>query len=159
MESKGENKIAEFLTKNKINFIREYRILPHLFRFDFFLPDFNIYIEFNGLQHYEPIEIFGGGEKFVLQKERDIFKKELVKQIGGKLIIISHLHLNNDSVEKELMYRLKCLYRYWFIVNGEIKVFKKVLDIYDAFGINYKTKVEDLYTKIKKIVNDFRILF
>ena len=27
---------------------------------DFYLPDYNLFIEYNGIQHYIPIEYFGG---------------------------------------------------------------------------------------------------
>ena len=27
---------------------------------DFYLPKYNLFIEYNGKQHYEPIEYFGG---------------------------------------------------------------------------------------------------
>jgi hypothetical protein len=55
-ESHGEKKINLFLTENKINFIRQkkfkdcrnVRPLP----FDFYLPEYNLCIEFDGSQHY-----------------------------------------------------------------------------------------------------------
>ena len=31
---------------------------------DFYLPDYNIFIEYNGEQHYVPIEHFGGELQF-----------------------------------------------------------------------------------------------
>lgn len=57
-ESKGEKKVVSFLEKNKIHFIRQKKfpncknkqILP----FDFYLPSFNICVEFDGEQHYRP---------------------------------------------------------------------------------------------------------
>lgn len=45
-------------------------------RFDFYLPDYNILIEYNGRQHYEPIEYFGGQKAFETQVLRDKIKKE-----------------------------------------------------------------------------------
>ena len=31
---------------------------------DFFLPDYNLVIEYNGRQHYETVKAFGGDEEF-----------------------------------------------------------------------------------------------
>ena len=59
--SKGEKKIAEYLTRNEINFSREYSF-PDLIsakncrlRFDFFIPDFELLIEFQGQHHFNPV--------------------------------------------------------------------------------------------------------
>ncbi len=58
-ESVGEKYIREYLESNKIEFIQEKRFddcrdnkpLP----FDFYLPDYNLCIEFDGQHHYNPI--------------------------------------------------------------------------------------------------------
>ena len=55
--SKGESAVEDWLNNNDIHFIREYKIeecknvrpLP----FDFYLPDTNILIEYDGIQHYD----------------------------------------------------------------------------------------------------------
>lgn len=59
--SKGEQKVAAFLNKNKIIFIQEYSF-PDLLskknkrlRFDFFIPSFNLLIEVQGEHHYKPV--------------------------------------------------------------------------------------------------------
>ena len=59
IESKGERKIKTILENNKIDFIQEKRFsnckfldTNHLARFDFFLPDFNCVIEYDGRQHF-----------------------------------------------------------------------------------------------------------
>lgn len=44
---------------------------------DIFFPKLNIGIEYQGLQHYEPIDFFGGIEAFLKSEERDLRKKEL----------------------------------------------------------------------------------
>lgn len=59
--SPAEFKIAEFLTKNKIRFHKEYYMRGccsrngFLLFFDFYLPDYNAVIEFDGLHHFKPI--------------------------------------------------------------------------------------------------------
>lgn len=54
--------------------------------FDIYIPSHKIGIEYQGRQHYEPIEHFGGEEHFILQQENDRKKKELCVENGVKLI-------------------------------------------------------------------------
>lgn len=44
-------------------------------RFDVWIPTRQIAVEYNGLQHYEPVEIFGGEEGFAATKKRDELKR------------------------------------------------------------------------------------
>lgn len=93
-ESKGELEIRNFLTKNKIKFINQYRFtdcrdkkpLP----FDFYLPDYNLCIEFQGEQHYRPINYFGGLNKFNIQVKRDKIKYEYCQNKQINLIVIKY---------------------------------------------------------------------
>lgn len=95
---KNENLISLFLeSKNiiytqqhKFDDCRYFRRLP----FDFYLPELNICIEFQGKQHYEPIEFFGGSAGFIKQKKRDVIKKKYCKYKGINLLIIKY----NDNI-------------------------------------------------------------
>ncbi len=74
----GENDIKNFLDDKEINYIRQYTFkncknikeLP----FDFYLFDYNACIEFDGIQHFEPIDYFGGKTAFEDLKKRDTIK-------------------------------------------------------------------------------------
>lgn len=158
-ESKGEKEIDVILKKYKINFIREYRIKPHLYRYDFYLPEFNIFIEFNGIQHYRPVEIFGGEKAFTELKQRDEDKKQIIKSLNGKLIILTYQMLDEKTVESTLIHYLKRLYPYWFVVNGTLKVYKNVLDIYSEFNVPLDVKISKLTSVISSTVKDFKVLF
>jgi hypothetical protein len=39
--------------------------------FDFFLPDYNTFIEYDGEQHFKPIDFFGGESSYNKQKLND----------------------------------------------------------------------------------------
>jgi hypothetical protein len=159
-ESKGERTIELFLKKYGINYIREYRLFPYLYRYDFYLPELNVFIEFNGLQHYKPVEFFGGLEGHLATKERDVIKKALVKQHSGNLIIIAYSEVtDNDSVEKQLIRRLKKICARWYKINGELKIFKTVGDAYAFFNIPSSTLIRNLDVEVKKVVNDFSVVF
>ena len=61
--SNGEIRIMRFLQSNNIEFKKEYKFQDckniNLLPFDFYLPKYNICIEYDGEQHYRPIN-FGG---------------------------------------------------------------------------------------------------
>lgn len=53
---------------------------------DIFIPTLNVGIEYQGMQHYEPIEFFGGERAFKRNQERDARKRKLCEENGIKLI-------------------------------------------------------------------------
>lgn len=91
--SVGEKKILEYLEKKKIRYNREYIFdgLP-IKRFDFFLPDFNTCIEFQGIQHSKYVEFFHRGDinNFYSQQERDKEKVLYCEKNNIKLILIQY---------------------------------------------------------------------
>ena len=62
----------------------------YLLEIDVAVPGRRIAFEFQGEQHYEPIELFGGAEKFSTQRENDRCKRNLLRQQGWKLIEIPY---------------------------------------------------------------------
>lgn len=96
---KGEEKIREFLKKIDVKFIMQKRFedckKKQKLKFDFYLPEKNICIEFNGEQHYKPIEYYGGKEKFKKQQKIDSIKREYCKQNNIKLIEIPYWEMKN----------------------------------------------------------------
>lgn len=98
--SKGEQKIIKWLNFNQINYTpqKKINIRGHHLTFDFYLNDYDLYIEYNGEQHYHPVNFFGGENKFKKQIEYDKLKKEFLKD---KLLVISYLDFNNiESILK-----------------------------------------------------------
>ncbi|SNW62723.1 homing endonuclease [Orpheovirus IHUMI-LCC2] len=74
----GELRIANKLKSMGINFIRQYSHPTckdkSLLYFDFYLPDLNIMIEFDGSQHDRPVQYFGGETAFKLTVLHDEIK-------------------------------------------------------------------------------------
>ena len=93
-ESKGEIKVKKFLEKKSIKFIRQKTFDEckniNLLPFDFYLPDFNICIEYDGEQHYKPIKHLGGNKYLKKQIFIDEIKNNfcIIKKI--KLIRIKY---------------------------------------------------------------------
>lgn len=59
-------------------------------RIDIGIPSLNIGIEYNGKQHYEPVDFFGGIEGFKKNLARDKTKRALCKKNGIKLLEIKY---------------------------------------------------------------------
>ncbi|MGH8427621.1 MAG: hypothetical protein ACRES7_06535 [Gammaproteobacteria bacterium] len=59
-------------------------------RLDVFLPDLRLALEYQGAQHYEPIEMFGGAEALQRTMERDALKKRLCDENQVDLVYIKH---------------------------------------------------------------------
>ena len=107
--SKKEEFISEYLKNHNIEYISEKRFkdckdkrsLP----FDFYLPTYNICIEFQGAQHYSPWYFKGKLRddnkailKFKIQQEHDQIKRDYCKEHNIKLIEIKY----NENIEKRL---------------------------------------------------------
>lgn len=102
--SKGENLIDKILTDTGINYINQYELpLTQSFNkifVDFYLPKYNTIIEYNGIQHYQPVEFFGGEEHFNnYQIPRDNQVKEYCKNNSINLIIIKYTLKDNEIKE------------------------------------------------------------
>lgn len=93
-KSRGEIYISQYLQSHNIDFIPQYRFedcknikpLP----FDFYLPKHNICIEYDGRQHFEPIDIFGGEDEFIATQCRDNIKNQYCRQKHITLIRIPY---------------------------------------------------------------------
>jgi len=102
--SKGEVAIMKYLEKRKIPFNYEHSFKDLIdvgkLRFDFYLPDHNICIEYDGGQHFKPVT-FGGmsqekaEENFKSCQRRDKIKDEYCKKKGIRLIRIPYTEFKN----------------------------------------------------------------
>lgn len=57
---------------------------------DIYIPEYALAIEYMGLQHYEPIEIFGGEAGYIQTIERDKRKQEVCHRVGVRLIYVRY---------------------------------------------------------------------
>ncbi|WP_324657521.1 zinc-ribbon domain-containing protein [Bacillus altitudinis] len=93
LSSKGEKIIADYLTKNDIEFETQYRvIIGKTMRFyDFYISDFKLFVEIHGRQHYLD-ERFGKGEYFTpLKKQQKIDKeKQNYAEINGHYLCVDY---------------------------------------------------------------------
>ena len=104
-ESIGERLVRTTLDNNNIKYIKEkvFKELPRK-RFDFYLPEYNTIIEFDGAQHFKPSEFFGGGEAFERIRKSDCIKNKFAKDMGIDMLRISYEDINevNEIIERKL---------------------------------------------------------
>lgn len=97
--SKGEDIIASVFDENGIIYIRQMRFddcrdqktLPY----DFYVPEYNYLIEYNGMQHYKPVDYFGGWEAFKKVQRHDEIKIEYANNNNIDMLVISYTDFDN----------------------------------------------------------------
>ncbi len=125
-ESKGERKVEIFLIHNFYSYKTQYGIKKC--RYERMLPfDFAVFvdneilclIEFNGKQHYESVEWWGGKKRFLTQKRRDSIKINYCKSNNIPLIIIPYWE---KDVEGYLQNELDEIYKMKNIKSEQLSI-------------------------------------
>jgi len=102
--SKGVLKLINLLEEMNIQYFTEYSfptclsIKNNPLKFDFYLPEQDLLIEYDGEQHFEDKGMFGDKyheQKFKLQQEYDKIKNDWCLKNNKKLIRISYKDYNN----------------------------------------------------------------
>lgn len=104
LKSKKEADIALLLQERGINFVREYSF-EHLIgkrkrklRFDFYIPEKNCCIEYNGGQHYKPVEHFGGKDAFLQRQLNDKAKLDFCYNNNIPLLVLNEQNYSEDLI-------------------------------------------------------------
>ena len=100
--SKGVKIIKNFLKEKNITYIQEYK-LPDLInpdtnnslRFDFYIPDKDLYIEYDGEQHFKPTGNFFNKEKFKYIQNLDSIKNNYCKENNLNLIRLNYKQIKD----------------------------------------------------------------
>lgn len=107
---KGEHIIFEILQEKGIAFetqkrfedCKNTRCLP----FDFFLPKYNVCIEYNGIQHYEPVDYFGGIESFNQRQINDKIKRDYCLENKIRLLEIPYTYNTKSEIQQYIFQQL-----------------------------------------------------
>ena len=102
-----EEKIITILKKEKINFQRE-KTYPDLkfgyYRFDFFLPQYNLLIEVDGAQHYKFSKLFHKKRQdFLKAQERDRRKNSYALSHNIPLYRIPYFEIENINTFQDIL--------------------------------------------------------
>ena len=93
-----EESISCFLENKKIDFIYRCKDFPEISELDFYLPEYNVAIECQGRQHFEPVN-FGGRDisesknEYEKTIERDIKKRKICEDLGIRLLYFSNVNI------------------------------------------------------------------
>jgi len=112
-ESFGEKIISNYLNMKNIKYIREHKFKDcfntHPLRFDFYIPSMRTCIEFDGIQHHQPIEHFGGIESYNRLKINDKIKNDYCEENYINLVRIRYDQI--DDIDQILWNNLKTFIR------------------------------------------------
>ena len=102
-ESKGQRIVGYMLRKLGVRYETEKKFPgckdKRALKFDFYLPDYNMCIEYQGLQHYQFAPIFHDTEeKFATRLRRDQIKRDYCASHGIRLVEIRY----DQDIEEEL---------------------------------------------------------
>lgn len=102
--SLGVKLIENFLSKNNIKYVREYKFEDCRYKralpFDFYLPKLNTLIEFDGEQHFRALKHWGGEKQLREIQLRDSIKDEYCLEKNINLIRITYKQ--KDKIDKIL---------------------------------------------------------
>lgn len=105
--SSGERIITEILENRGIEFkhqktFKKLKYINNLY-YDFYIDAKKILIEYQGAQHYKPVEYFGGEEQLKVQKEIDNIKREYAKKNGYRLVEVPYTESTYEDIESYLI--------------------------------------------------------
>lgn len=104
----GESIIYEILNSINIEFEsqKSFDNLKYINKlyFDFYLPEYNLCLEFDGVQHYKSFEFFGGDVKLKDTIIKDQIKNQFCNNNGIKLLRISYSinYKNRDKIKDKI---------------------------------------------------------
>lgn len=101
--SRGEKEISIILKSYQIPYESEKKFVDcvnvgHL-RFDFYVEKLNLLIEYDGIQHFKPVERFGGEEALLETQYRDSIKTKFAGDNGYTLLRIRY----DEDIKEKLL--------------------------------------------------------
>lgn len=112
----GEKLIAAYLEASKVDYVREYIFSDCTYkgflRFDFYLPDYNAVIEFDGEQHFRPTDFSGKKsiaqvkEDFSYAQERDRIKNDYCNNNGIPMLRIRYNDKNIKQTIENFIHKI-----------------------------------------------------
>lgn len=106
--------IQQFLEKNKIEHKPEYTVYigDNYYRYDFYLPKYNLFIEYDGQQHYNPARFHGDNiedniHEFQKTQEHDKIKNKYCEENNINLLRIPYWETKNiETIINNCLQRL-----------------------------------------------------
>jgi ssDNA-binding Zn-finger/Zn-ribbon topoisomerase 1 len=94
MESFGERAVSRILERRRVRFVTQHKFADCIdkrpLRFDFWLPQKNALIEYDGPQHFEARGYYGGQDHFTATQRRDRIKTAYARKKKIRLIRVKY---------------------------------------------------------------------
>lgn len=112
LESDGERQVRHWLEKHCVKYQYQYKFVDCKDKkelpFDFYLLDYNILIEYDGQQHFEPIDFAGKGEEWATQhflkvQLHDNIKTQYCNSKNIRLLRIPYFENTNQMLDNYLL--------------------------------------------------------
>lgn len=98
-QSKLESSTRDFLVENGVKFVEQkgfdWLRYKNPMKLDFYLPEYNVAIECQGIQHFESFKHFGGDDGLKYNTAKDIKKASLCSDNNVKLLYYSNEKYDN----------------------------------------------------------------
>lgn len=108
--SHGERLIGLFLKENNIEYKSEYQIANTVYRYDFYIPEINLLIEYDGQLHYNVEKFHGGSKRLQYHIKLDKLKDALSEEQGYLLLRIHYKDYRD--VQKIIIEYINNIYPY-----------------------------------------------
>lgn len=108
--SRMEKRIGEILKENGLLYCHQYsfddcRGDKRKLRFDYYIPDHRVVIEYDGQQHFMPVDYFGGVDAFYKRKTYDCIKDAYCE--NNNITMIRVPYFITESIDTYLISQLK----------------------------------------------------
>lgn len=106
--STGERRVAEVLDDMDVEYVAERKLHGFDGKFDFVILSHHAIIEYDGQHHFEPIDAFGGWDKYYRVKHDDDMRYIFCKKRGIKLLRIPYTHYDRiEPLVKKFIERIE----------------------------------------------------
>lgn len=124
-ESYLEKDIRKILENNEIEYVYEFRKHTKSNKsIDFYIPKYKIAIECQGVQHFAPVEFFGGERKLIIYRNRDIEKYNELLANNDRIVYITDKKLGNmiETAENSHIYINRTLFIEDILIDNKILI-------------------------------------
>ena len=108
-QSKWELFIRDLLVYLNVEFVSQKRFSDcmnqkgsDMLPFDFYLPTYNVCIEYDGEHHFQPVKGWGGEEKFKITQQNDCIKNKYCYENNITLLRLPYTHTEED-IKNEIL--------------------------------------------------------